>query len=283
MNIKKISLIGLILLLVGAVGSALTFKSAMQRNLISEEIVIEEDFTHIDVTTDNTSVEILPTNDSLARVELEGKIAKSSVYDISDDVDDSTLFINVNYEQRSWINFFPTEVSLTVYVPKKVYESLQIEGNNGRIQIHDLESKEINAKTNNGIIDGRNVNGTSIKATASNGEINLKEIESSTTRVESNNGRIKLDDIEGQLFGKTNNGSISLVTNDLDRAIDFETDNGQIKIKTLEEPKNVMINANVHNGKVTLFESSGNNAIFGLGEHLINLKAHNGSIKVEKK
>lgn len=59
-KIKKISLLALVLLLVGIVGSLLTFRPVLRQEAKSEEKVVHEEFSRIKIATDNTRVEILP-------------------------------------------------------------------------------------------------------------------------------------------------------------------------------------------------------------------------------
>src|SRR5699024_9152573 len=68
-----------------------------------------------------------------------------------------------------------------------------------------------------------------------------------------NNGKIKLADVDGQLVGRTNNGSISLIAQEIDRPIDFATDNGKILIQTEHEPTNAILDIKIDNGKVDYF------------------------------
>jgi len=67
-----------------------------------------------------------------------------------------------------------------------------------------------------------------------NGTIDLKDLETSTVIVRADNGRIFLEDIEGDISGNVINGSISFVTEHLDRNIDLENLNG----KTITKSKN---------------------------------------------
>lgn len=320
-KIKKVSIVALLLLLVGIVGSLLTFKPIIQQNSISKEKVINEKFSHIEIVTGNTGVEILPTTDSTAKIDISGKVGKGSNYNLSTNVENSTLSIGVKYEQRSLINFFPSSLSLKVYLPEMVYESIQIKGDDGGINTSDLQAKDINIKTANGkiklsnvkgttvttqAIDGAsnlknvtasivnvksgngkielsNVKGTTVTTQAIDGASNFKNVTASNMNVKSYNGRINLENIEGHVSAKANDGSILLVSNHLDNPIEFETDNGSIDIQTKKKPTNATINVSVENGKVDIFDSSNRNVVFGNGEHLIKLTATDGSITVEKK
>ncbi|MEK3889101.1 DUF4097 family beta strand repeat-containing protein [Bacillus sp. FSL K6-3431] len=281
-NIKNISIIALIILLIGIVGSIFTFKFMSKAEQISEEKVIDDDrFTNINIITGNAKVEIVPTKDSTTTVELSGKAKK---YTFEANVEGNTLDIILKEKQWKLVHFdfFSTSLSLKVFVPEKQYDAIQIENNNGRVQAENLEAKEMDVETDNGRIELKNIESSTVKAEANNGRIELKSIKALSVAVKADNGKIILEDVDGKLSGRTNNGSISLVTNNLKRQIDFATDNGSIKIETDKEPENATIDAKVDNGKVNIFGNSDKSAIFGNGEHTIKLKTNNGSITVTK-
>ncbi|MCM3112714.1 DUF4097 family beta strand repeat-containing protein [Lederbergia lenta] len=281
-NVKNISIIALLLLLIGIVGSIITFKSLGKPEPVSEKRGIDDDqFTNINIVAGNAKVEILPTKDTKATAELSGK-AKNYVFEAN--VEGNTLAVVL--KEKHWklvsFDFFSTALTLKVYVPEKQYDTIQIESNNGRFHAENLVAKEMNVKTDNGRIELENIESSTVKAEANNGRIELKSIKALSVAVEADNGKILLEDVDGKLSGKTNNGRISLVTNNLERQIDFATDNGSIKIQTEKEPKNVTFDIKVDNGKVDILGSSDRSSIFGNGEHLIKLKSNNGGIKVTK-
>src|SRR5699024_10553167 len=96
-----------------------------------------------------------------------------------------------------------------------------------------------------------------------------------------NNGKIKLADVDGQLVGRTNNGSISLIAQEIDRPIDFATDNGKILIQTEHEPTNAIIDIKIDNSKVEYFGESIWEDDIGDGEHVNKLETKNAKITLK--
>ncbi|MGY0693418.1 DUF4097 family beta strand repeat-containing protein [Virgibacillus sp. FSP13] len=279
--IKKTAIVALILLLVGIVGSVFTFQSINKSEDVTEEKVIDGDFKQIKIITDEAKVEVLPTSDTEARVELSGK---SSNYRLASGVEESTLKVDVGYKQKKLFNFDFTSslLSLKVYVPKKVYDSIQIESDNERVKVDRLQAKQIHAKTDNGSIKLNDLESSKVTAEADNGTIDLNSVVADTVMTEVDNGKIILDQVDGKLSGKTNNGSISLITQNLDRPIDFETDNGKVKIQTEKEPTNVILDVKLDNGKADILGKTNWDTVIGDGKHLIKLTAKNGTITVTK-
>ncbi|WP_010651934.1 DUF4097 family beta strand repeat-containing protein [Oceanobacillus massiliensis] len=261
-NLKKVSLVALILLVVGLVGSLLTFHSVSSTQVETEE-TIKDQFQQIDISTDNARVEILPADSNVATVKFSGNDEDNRKYDFNTNVEGDTLRINVKERGFRFFSFdfsFSTP-SLKVYIPEKMYQTVNVESNNGRITAIGLQSDDISAKTNNGKIEFNNV-------------------VSSAMRAETDNGEIRLENIEGEVSGRTNNGGISLITDRIDRPINFETDNGRIAIHTEKEPVNTTLDIKTDNGKVTVFGDSNWDAVAGNGENKVKLTTNNGSITI---
>lgn len=279
-NLKKISIVALILLLVGIAGSAFFLQGMKKADWVEEERAINDEFHTIEITTDNTEIELLSTSEQTGKVELTGN---DSNYVLTTDVKDNTLSIAVKYNQRKYFNFnfFHESLSLKVYVPEKQYEALQIRSNNGRITVDSIQAKDAKVRSDNGRLTINNVEGTTVTTQTNNGATSLKNVKATTVSAKSNNGKIQLDNIEGELIGKTNNGGLSLVTSHLDRPIDFKTDNGRITIETEKEPTNATINVDVKNGRVDVLGSSSRHTVIGDGEHVIKLTTKNGGVTVK--
>lgn len=175
-----------------------------------------------------------------------------------------TLSIETS-KPRSAFNLFSgiRELNLTVYIPKKIYESVQVDVDNGSLQANQLQA-------------------ANVKATARNGTIRLDHVNADMVRVESNNGNIFLDHVTGDLVGETNNGRIIMSTDDLEQNIDFYTNNGIIEIQSLKEPTNAILDIRAENGKIQVFGQSDWASVIGDGEHLIKLRANNGKITIKK-
>lgn len=263
-SIKKISIFALVLLLVGAIGSILTYGTLPKPSSVSEEKVInEQNITSIQVDTDNVGVEIIPTKDQVTKIELSGMGSTGTRQSFSANVNGTTLSIKVTEENINFFSFNLGPLKLKVYLPEKQYSSLQINSQNGSIQAQQMNILDVRAKTNNGRIE-------------------LKNMISTTVNVESENGKISLDYVEGKIKGKTTNGQIAVQTKDLDRMMELNTENGAISIRTGKEPTNVKFDARVQNGHINILDQYNSNAVIGKGENIITLTTKNGAITVSK-
>lgn len=277
---KRIIAIATLLLVVGIIGSIFTYKSVSKAEASIEEKIIQDEFDEIDIRVDEASVEVLPTEDSTAKIELT---KKQSNYQLLADVEGSMLKVVVESKQKKLFNFGFTSpfLSLKVFVPEKDYVSLDVKSDNGHLQINALLVKDVEAETDNGRIKLSNMQSDKVIATANNGKIDLENVTAQLVNTKTNNGKIKLADVDGQLVGRTNNGSISLIAQEIDRPIDFATDNGKILIQTEHEPTNAILDIKIDNGKVDYFGESTWDTVIGDGEHVINLETKNGKITLK--
>src|SRR5699024_12389819 len=100
--IKKTAMVGLGLLLVGIAGSIFTFKSVTGAKEVTEEKVeIHDELEEIEISAKEARVEVLPTDDSKARVELTGGDCN---YRLSTDAAGSTLKVDVCHRRKTVYN-----------------------------------------------------------------------------------------------------------------------------------------------------------------------------------
>ncbi|MBO0999506.1 DUF4097 family beta strand repeat protein [Bacillus sp. SD075] len=262
-NVKKLSIVALVLLLIGVIGSLFTFSQVTDQKATTEEKTISEIVTDIQIDTDNAAVEIMPTKDKATRIELVSKGVEVSKLDFTADVEGKKLSVKLKDRRTFSFGFHIQSLHLKVYVPDESYKSFVAGSDNGKLQISGLTSKNLIVKSQNGRVE-------------------LNDIVTEKVEVKSANGKVDLNNVEGKLVGSSNNGKITLVTKDLDRMIDLESNNGKIMIKTENEPTNTTFDVHVDNGRVDILGKYEGNTVIGKGENLIKLKTNNGKIEVTK-
>lgn len=258
-RIKKTVLVSVILIFIGVVGSVFAY-TFLDTNSYSEERTIEESFTDISIKTNNENIELVATEDPVARVEFEG--SKELKEEVTIEVRDHTLFMETAKDKKpSPIIFFPKDIKMTVYLPDSIYESLDMKTDNGNFKASELELK-------------------AVKVSSSNGEVLLEEVKSKTLNVTADNGNVHLDQVEGSISGNTINGSISLIAEEWKLPIQLETINGDIELQTNSKPENSTFDATTKNGEVNLYGEHDLNKVFGQGKHVVELTTANGNITV---
>ena len=265
----------------------------------SELITIHDDsYTKVDINVQHGALFVRPSENTVTTVELVGTNDKLQ---LTADVVGETLVVRLK-SLRHWLfmfNFNMKAVTLNVFIPKKLYQSIAMKTDNGRISAEKLLGKKVEATTDNGRIqlkeiassiliaetdNGRieidKVQADHVRAKTDNGRIEMRHVEGESISAESDNGRILLEHVEGNVIGITDNGRITLETSSLDRNIDFKTDNGSIVIKSDSEPTNVSIHTKTSHGRIDVFGERNSRTVIGAGENTIRLKSDNGRITV---
>ena len=260
---KKLSILALLLLIVGGIGSFFTFSQTNQEEITTEKTVSTDNVKDVEIRSDNATVEVLPTSDTETKVELVTKGMDISKLDFTAEVEGKKLNITVKEPNTFSIGFNFQSAHLYVYIPQKTYDSFVVDNDNGKLKMSELNIKDLKLKTDNGRME-------------------LNKIVAENVDAKSANGRLDFNDVEGNLKGSSNNGKISLVTKDLDRNIQLESNNGKITIKTDKEPTNTTFKVSVDNGDINILDKYEGNTVIGKGENLIDLETDNGKIEVTK-
>jgi len=262
MSIKKIGVIAIIVIILGAAIN-IGMNIAGGFNKKSEEIEIAEKFTKIEIIGDNTAIEVVQSSDSKGKVEFKNKKGTSSK--IKAYVKGNTLHVEKKKKFFGGINIGlnTSHNKIIVSVPDEKYEELTTETDNGQITVNNLQIANVDIKTDNG-------------------KIVLEDLESKKVYVKTDNGKIDFHHVSGDIEAKTDNGQITMVTDNLDRNISFKTDNGLINIHTTTEPKNATIQADIDNGRINIFGSANEKTVFGKGKNIIDLRTDNGVISIIK-
>ncbi|WP_342514926.1 DUF4097 family beta strand repeat-containing protein [Sporosarcina sp. FSL K6-1522] len=265
----------------------------------NELITIQDNsFSNVEINVQHGALVVSPSNSSVTTVEL---VSTNDKLQLTAEVVGNTLFVRLK-NLRHWLfmlNLNMKPVILHVAIPKKLYQSIALKTDNGRIAAEKLLGKKINVKTDNGRIqlkefaattlvvetdngriEAEKIQADHVRAKTDNGRINMRYIDAESVGIETDNGRIELEHVTGSVVGVTDNGRITLQTNHLDRNIDFRTDNGSIAIQSTAAPKNVTIHAKTNHGKIDIFGERNSRTMIGTGEHTIRLKSDNGRISV---
>lgn len=248
----------------------------------NNQVIRDHSYRNININTANTKVEIVPTKRSETTVTLSGNAGKNSRLTLDADVKGDTLAVEVKRKRKfSLWTFY--NMTLTVNIPEKQYDSITVHSKNGRIELDSMLANQVRLESKNGRISLGHIEAESIHVDTKNGAIELINIDSSNINADTKNGKLVFEQVNGDITGTTKNGRISLVTDHLNRSINLDTKNGQIEIKTSEEPTNAVIDAKTSNGRINVFGQSNSLTTYGDGENLIKLRTKNGRINVVKK
>lgn len=264
--IKKLSVLALFLLLIGGTGAVLTFSRSNTAVQISESKTFSAaPINTVELNTDNAEVNVMVTPEETARVEVNGAGNPDNDISFDADTEGGALKIQLHEQQRKFftIGFVSSDLTLSVYLPDKTYQSIYITNRNGHVQLQKMDTNQMDVHVNNG-------------------QIQAKDIVAKEVKVQADNGKISLEHVDGILNGKVANGSIQVLTKDLNRPMQLASNNGSITVQTEQEPTNTTFDVHKDNGEINILNKYSGNARFGDGKNLIKLKTNNGKITVTK-
>lgn len=263
-NIKKLSVIALLLFIVGVVGGLLTYSSSFLQSEKTIEKMVHEEFNSVEINSDNADVDIIPTDDSVAKIEFVSNGEDKRQSNFTSEVKGKKLSVTVKDDRLFKFGFHPESPQhVTIFLPKKQYKSIRIENGNGQVQADQIKIEYV-------------------EVTLINGEVELNSLTAKNIKVDSGNGKIQLKDVTGEIEGSTVNGKIYMSTKSLDQPIRLKSANGEILIQTEKEPTNVRFDVNVVNGHINILNKYTGSTTIGEGENLITLSTINGKVTVTK-
>lgn len=264
--IKKLLLIGGLLVCVGGVGVAFTHGQTQSEN-VSDTKTMEEAFNKVEIKTDNTQVILAPT-DGEAEVRLSGQMKEKEKEAFKVSVAGDTLEVE-HKTDKSTFRLFNVDLEelnkqIEVYLPREAYEEISVESSNGMIEISDLNANQV-------ILDTKN------------GKLRLEQLDSDYIHAKTSNGAIIANDIQGEIKAQTSNGAIEMSLPTIHSPLDLATSNGAINVEVDEAVNNTTITANTSNGSVYILGSNEGNRIIGDGSIEVKLKTSNGRIELTEK
>ncbi|MBK3496460.1 DUF4097 family beta strand repeat protein [Viridibacillus sp. YIM B01967] len=257
---QKKLLVIVCLLIVGVVG-IIYAKDFFFGTNDTKKTIEDLSFTQIEVDTTNASIEIRPSKDSVATVEVLNHKKSKRKYTFNADVKGDSLSVQLKEKSSGFINFRSYPYKLVISVPEKDYKTIQVKSDIGKIFVEDLKTDNLQLETDAG-------------------EINVKDVDAIAVDVKTDVGKINLDHVKGKIEGTSDVGIISLVTTHLDRPIDLKTEVGKIMIQTEKEPANATIEVETSISSIDIFGANDKKTVFGKGENLIRLQTEFGKIVV---
>lgn len=266
-NLKWLMLFAFIFLIIGGAGSLFTFNATFANEDATEKEEVDmQTITTIDVSSSNEEVILKETDGKTATIEWTGKVKKDTTDRLSTQTDGDTLTIDMKQEELKLFSFgFDFyQGKLVISLPKKVYEAISVQNANGSIHVTHTQADKLDIMTNNGTI-------------------NLQQLATNAIQAETANGKVIVKNVTGDITGHSNNGSLTLITPELDRNVDLKTNNGKITVQTEKVPTNAKVEADTDNGSIEIFGEEIHSKIYGNGDQHIKLKTNNGSITMENK
>jgi DUF4097 and DUF4098 domain-containing protein YvlB len=184
-------------------------------------------------STSNGSIHCKSWEKEFAQINVTAQVTKVK------DEEEAREKLLKNIEQRKGneqYSFFLKEkkgmrVSLEIYLPKKMYEALRLETNNGSVRVQDLEVEKVVIETSNGSIRIHDLQGEYVEGKTSNGRIQYQDVHVQKSELKTSNGSIHALGRLQTLQCETTNGSIRIEQGQVQQSdISATTSNGSVRI-----------------------------------------------------
>lgn len=299
--IKKISIVALLLIAIGVIGSVATFATTTKKSAAITTEIDDTSFTSIQIDVINTDIELIPAQEQ-AKIEVVGRNAEKTNGQITIDRQGETLIIKADKQKRKWISFgFNYSPKIKVFLPEREYDSIQVTATAADTYVQKVAGKNIDLKTTTGDIVGKSLNSNQINVNVTTGDIHLDEMKGNTSTqtgtgdvilknvnasqvdASTKTGDILLEKVSGQIQVETRTGDVSLRNDNIKDPVTGKTTTGDISIQAKEFPEDAQFNTATRNGDIIIFGQKKkiiNNNHSGI---LFQLETTTGDITVKEK
>ena len=239
----KIGLItATVLIIIGAVTVILTMaindwdlSSLDTSKYVNNSYTVSDSFNGITTKTDTADITFLPSDsDTCTVVCYEDEKAMHKV-----SVEENTLKIDV-VNDKKWYDYIGISLktpTITVYLPKKEYTSLNVKDSTGDVKVSDFVFESIDIFTSTGDIYAENITADSMSLSVSTGDIKIgSSLCNNNITIKSSTGDVRLTDViaKEKLSVKLSTGDIAFSRCDATE-IYVKTSTGDIKGDFLSE------------------------------------------------
>lgn len=194
-----------------------------------------------------------------AKINFDEKLISQNFQFLKVTREENKITIEPNYSEKNLKHF---NMNIVVMLPKKLYNSIEIESNPKSVQIDDLETKALKISSVNAKISINNLKADLCEIKTINGKIQVNSISGENLLISTKNGKINLEDLSSKNCDlKTINGPVFVagVKSEAEKLMAF-TSNGNISIslKNIYKP----VKAKIENQYKDVASSVLSNRIF---------------------
>ncbi|MCH5586121.1 DUF4097 domain-containing protein [Shimazuella sp. AN120528] len=152
------------------------------------------------------------------QAKINGKIPKQDKVELKWSKQGKGIYLKVYYlendmktEREKEKQAFPDELSLDVFIPSKVYDSIEMSTHDGNVTSDiPLQASEMKVDTQEGSVNLTNISGDQVQFKSDEGNIQLKKVNAGYMTLTSWEGNISLTDSVGQVNGESHSGNINI-------------------------------------------------------------------------
>lgn len=246
------------------------------------------------VDVSSTDVTIVRGSSEKIEVRLHGQASPKMAdqYRLKGEEMGNTLQIGVEKQDGFRFHFGYESVALTVELPEKQWDEINVKVSSGDIVVKNVEGKIIDAMTSSGDIELEETKASAIQLDTSSGDIQGQQFKADTLKFHSSSGDVSLKDGEATLKGDAQSGDIDIDFVEMLHDADLSTGSGDVKITLEQEPKSLTVDykGGSGTGKVSWdgFQAANSgeddNSIYGMfgsGEKMLKVSTGSGDFTLD--
>ncbi|CAH0121759.1 MULTISPECIES: DUF4097 family beta strand repeat-containing protein [unclassified Paenibacillus] len=277
-------------------GFAGNFLSFGTKQIDIEKTVDADQLSDILVKADSTNVKVTHSDSDRISVRLHGRVNSRDAEktDIKINAQGDSLEVGMVSPRGFHIGFNWKEIELSIGLPDKQWETLQVQVGSGNIDLSGVNAANMNVKTGSGNINASNMTASdSIALHSRSGNLVAEGFKADALVFDLGSGNAKLMDGEAKLSGKTSSGNIRVEFEELIYDADLKTGTGNVDVLLARQPESLAVQYKGGSGKGTIrwdgmnYEESDKEGrsikgTFGSGDVQLNVRTGSGDFRLDR-
>ncbi|MDX8363453.1 DUF4097 family beta strand repeat-containing protein [Cytobacillus sp. IB215316] len=223
-------------------------------------MVKNEEINKLEIDFTSSDIELQPSADNRFIIELNGKVSAKLKDKFKLEVEEQNDLLKVEFLNQNTVSNIGVsivDITVSVSLPTKIYESITVNTASGNIKTKDVQADKVSTST-------------------ASGNITVDDQEAITSSFEVASGNMYLTNVVGNVTAHSSSGNITLNNEESSGNISANASSGNVNIEYVKAPSSLYINfkATSGNGSVKLdgvsYEEKSNDRIIGTigsGDH----------------
>lgn len=281
---RKVSLLGVILIVFGVIGMAVYKFDFNSDNRIVDAsqkwTFASGELIALDLGSGSNNMKVKFVKSDAASggyVEISGKVNQdtASVIEQATIVDQALV---LDLSSRQWrifdFNFRDTLINVTVALPERMLENVKLHAKSGNLEIVDVEAQELQVQLSSGNLNFSGLAADKLAMKVTSGNIKGSGIEANVITTSTSSGNITMDGVVGTITAKVTSGNIKIgqlkagnadlqtssgnisftVASDFAGFYDLRTSSGTIKSPDSKRQSQDVVKARTSSGNISVYE-----------------------------
>lgn len=195
------------------------------------------------VEANSSNVKVVRSSTNEVEVRLHGKANAqlSKKIELKSEPKGDTLKLGIEKPERFAFGFGAMNLTLTVALPEKRWNEINVRVGSGNINVEKVEGKSVQARAGSGNVTMTAAKAGTIELKTSSGNVEANEFKAEALSFNVQSGNVTLKNGEAKLKGETRSGNIRISMAELLHDVEVEAGSGNVKVTLDHEPKSLTV------------------------------------------